>query len=318
MSKRNSDVAHEWANGRDIRTGRNNVFAEDGTIFSYGRHFPVARFYGNDRGVVLFTSHDYSNSTARHKSYVRRAIPSRVKVFVVDKVCGAGGGDLTKPQHRENLKAMISAIASQVARAGAPRLRAETRADALSYAEGLRITANEYRAQFKLGGKPLASIGVAVDRVREIERAAATARRLWGKRTEEKRMVSALAAADRLREWVAGGNNATFFGYDLPVAFRLKAGTRGRVVQSSKGAEFTATAARAAYPRLCELRAELSGDCQYVPAIGVPADDVLTISGFRTEAVDCDGVTVGCHRVTWQAVEELAALLGVGEGVQSE
>lgn len=312
MSKRNSDVAHEWANGRDVRTSRNNVFAEDGVIYSYGRHFPMARFYGKERDVVLFTSHGYSNSTARHLSYVRRAIPSRCRVFVVDAVCGSGGVELSKPQHKINHRYLVEAVASLVQQSGKPRLRADTRAELLASAERALVNANEYRAQFKLGGKPLASIGVASERVREIMRLAGVQRKRDEKRREESARLRALENAEKLREWVAGGNNATFFG-DAPVYFRLKANTKGRIVQSSKGAEFTAVAARAAYPRLCELRAGLTDrEDEYNPSGDCRADDVLTISGFRAESVSLSGVVVGCHSVTWQAVDELAALLGVG------
>jgi hypothetical protein len=58
----NSMIAHEWAHGRDKKYARSNVFAESGTIYSYGRHFPMARFYSVTGGgrVVLFTSHGYS------------------------------------------------------------------------------------------------------------------------------------------------------------------------------------------------------------------------------------------------------------------
>lgn len=321
MSNDLRSIAHQWAHGVDKRYSRQNVFAENRTIFSYGRHFPMARFYGPD--VVLFTSHSYGVSTSRHLSYVRQAIPSRCRVFVVDKVSTSYGGSLTKAEHKNNHKVMIEAIGRAVVDSQRPRLRADTRAAHLARAEKLRWEANDYRAHFKLGGKPLASIGVAVDVVARIDRAAEVQRKRDEVRREENERSRIAEQAELLREWVAGKNNANFFGYDAPVAFRLKAGTKGRVVQSSKGAEFTAVSARAAYPRLVELRALLTDrEDEYKPADDCRADDVLTISGFRAESVSLSGVVVGCHSVGWQAVEELALLLGFGvavaEGVNNE
>ena len=69
------------------------------TIYSYGRHFPIARFDGAN--VVLFTSRDCSVSTRRHKRYVEQAIPSRCTVFVVTDPMAT-----TKEEHRRNFNAM--------------------------------------------------------------------------------------------------------------------------------------------------------------------------------------------------------------------
>jgi hypothetical protein len=80
-------------------------------------------------------------------------------------------------------------------------------------------------------------------------------------------------------------------------------------VQTSKGAEFSVADAARAWPRLCELR-QAGG--VYRPAVGtVAADAVLDISGFAVSQVSPAGVVVGCHNVSWEAVDELARELGV-------
>jgi len=65
------DVAKEFAQGTDKVKG-SRMFVEDNTIYSYGRHFPIAvRFKPN---IYLFNSQEYSTSTSKHKNYVRHAL----------------------------------------------------------------------------------------------------------------------------------------------------------------------------------------------------------------------------------------------------
>lgn len=310
-----SMIAHEWAHGRDKKYARVNVFAESGTIYSYGRHFPMARFYQSEAGrVVLFTSHGYSVSTARHLSYVRQAVRGQT-VFTVDKVCGYAGGDLSKAEHKENHRKMLEDCARLVAKSKAPRIRPATVSDLLSQAEALRKSANEYRAAFKLGGRDVESVGVAAERIVKAERAAA----LKAKREAARRKTE---AAERFAKWCAGAEDVRASGFsEWPVSFRLKPGTKGRVVESSLGAEFTAASARGAWPRIKAIWSGLTPAAQvdnyaptdiYFPVAGNRADDVLTISGFRVTSVHRDnGIVIGCHNVSWEAAEALARLLGV-------
>ena len=79
----NSALASAWANKRLDRRGdefrANNMWATHNRIFSYGSHFCIAE---HRNGMTLFTERTYSNSTARHKSHVLRAIPEENMVVV--------------------------------------------------------------------------------------------------------------------------------------------------------------------------------------------------------------------------------------------
>lgn len=45
------------------------------TIYSYGEHFPIATIHTvNGKSVVAFTTRGYSQTTAKHKAVVHRAI----------------------------------------------------------------------------------------------------------------------------------------------------------------------------------------------------------------------------------------------------
>lgn len=72
--KSHSDVAHAFAThgmDKDAYGEKGNMFFEGNTIYSYGRHFPIARFINYN--TILFTLDGYSISTSKHISYVRGA-----------------------------------------------------------------------------------------------------------------------------------------------------------------------------------------------------------------------------------------------------
>ena len=92
MNGRN--VAKVWASGEQAQSyGRGKLFTAGEAIFSYGAHFPIARFtVDNKTGekVVRFTTRKFSPTTSKHCSFVRGAIPSGVKVILTSDVMGIG------------------------------------------------------------------------------------------------------------------------------------------------------------------------------------------------------------------------------------
>jgi glutamate synthase domain-containing protein 2 len=65
-----SELCHKWAN-QEQESGRNansTIFFNGSTIYSYGRHFAIAKHIVNKQSerAVLFTQRTYSNTTAKH------------------------------------------------------------------------------------------------------------------------------------------------------------------------------------------------------------------------------------------------------------
>lgn len=83
----NSMVAHVWAqqSQSEGRSGNGNFYFRDSTIYSYGAHFPIARFSA-DKSVVWFTRRAYSVTTSMHIRYVENAIRGLhvERIFVPD------------------------------------------------------------------------------------------------------------------------------------------------------------------------------------------------------------------------------------------
>jgi hypothetical protein len=70
MPRGNRSIADDFASGATKGKG-SNMFIDGDTIYSYGRHFPIATRID---GQFYLTTHTYSVSTARHISEVRNAL----------------------------------------------------------------------------------------------------------------------------------------------------------------------------------------------------------------------------------------------------
>ena len=83
MSMSHRNVAQAFADGATKGKG-SRMFIEGDAVFSYGKHFPIAKRYFKYNIDYLFNAEDYSSSTASHKRYVRRAISGSTLLIVRD------------------------------------------------------------------------------------------------------------------------------------------------------------------------------------------------------------------------------------------
>ena len=78
-------VAHLFAHRSQTEATNSNrtLFFENDKIYSYGRHFCIARHVTNDAGetALLFTTRTYSNTTAKHISIVRNATNHKNTIY---------------------------------------------------------------------------------------------------------------------------------------------------------------------------------------------------------------------------------------------
>jgi hypothetical protein len=101
----NEEVCHVWAQQNQEHGRAGNIFFEGPTIYSYGKHFPMAKFYA-DKNVVLITTRGYSHSTSKHLSDVRRALRAGFNILNVRDV----DNSQTSAWHEDNIEAMIMEV----------------------------------------------------------------------------------------------------------------------------------------------------------------------------------------------------------------
>lgn len=277
-----NQVAHNWAHQTGKARNNRQVFYDGPTIYSFGRHFPIARYL--DPKTVLFTSKGYSQSTSGHKFLVERAIPPNVTVFKVNNVearCTA--------QHLENYEVLIKAATVALDAAGRARTRSSHFVDT---ATALVNDANRYARRFRLGVKrvTLKRLNGAFDTIQMRAEALRAEAELQRAKLARERT---LAGRERLLQW-CGGMDVSPPHTRVPYV-RVKDDT----VETSWGACVPLPDALLAWGA---MKAARTG--KTIPAVGKVGD-------FAVQEVTAIGIRVGCHFVPFKVAEFAAAKIGV-------
>jgi len=288
-----NECAHIWASQSQYEGRAGNIFFEGDTVYSYGRHFPVARFAPEFGGIVLFTDRGYSNSTSKHKGIIRGAIPSAYTVIYCDDPSRPASHNLDIWARRvDRLRGEFAAKKNKQGRA---KLAGEIFANscaAIAYCDALKIDAPGFTCS-TTDEDNSREYGAIVARERE---AKATIRRA------EYEKKSALEAAERLALWQAGEYVPSHgFNY-CDTVLRIK----GENIQTSRGAQIPVADALKIYPLLD--RAKRSGKTLEAGLHNI------NLGSYRFNSFDGNTLIVGCHSIAWNEIEKMAIQLNLREG----
>jgi hypothetical protein len=370
----NSDqVAHLWANKAqtNAKSHTKQFYFEGDTIYSYGKHFPIARLTGINvktnvgnrdihygqfgektayslREVVLFTTKSYSNTTAKHKCLVNRALSQdpRYTVLYVENV--------TQGTEKQNLQALLERVKDCIKKAFGKVTK-----NSLTQYETAKQELDEYN-QFRevfFKRQKVKKIedfhpknfnysawhGLALEKSNEArkikeKRNATMQARLEAqeKAHKEQRESEKLARPAKRALWLR--NETDTYPYNVHAMdqkeelralgvygpeFRLT--RKGAVVQSSQGAEVPTKAVKALFLKLWDLRetqsptlaSEIEG--KEIGSFQIDKLDLGRMEAFpgRVEAYN-GGFRAGCHSVKWSEIRALALRAGWIEDFGSE
>jgi hypothetical protein len=270
------EVCHVWAQQKQSEGKASRIFFDGPSIYSYGRHFEMARFI--DANTVFVTTRGYSVSTAKHLSLVRGAV-SHKTVF-------------KSPHSPTTLK--TSGITSNWQGEyfdKAKRARTST-TYLLGVAKHTVTVLREYLEQFPT---PIpdshAELWTALDRgtyldgevqaqllkkEREARKAELESQRL---RREEKEREE----QERLEKWIAGE-----LGYGYFSAMRLR--VRENEVETTHGAKVPVIEARKLY-RALKAGIDVAGQ---------------HIGHYTVTRLDTEEIIIGCHRIPLAEIERIA------------
>ncbi len=310
---RNSDeVFHYWANQVQSEGRASNVFFDGAKVYSYGKHFCIARILPG--GVVASTTRGYSVSTSKHIGQARSAARHLRTVWCYDPDATAA----------ENFRQARSDIRAALTNAERPPIRQTTRDAHKANALRLAENANAYLAALpedeRAGVEPIDTTTLEAVRASLVaaEEAAVRIRaeQEAGRRAEQ---------LETLAKWRTGEVLAATGLYGLPVALRLhkSAGTRhtwgllpdagsvGReVIQTSHGAEIPVSFAHRLWASILEAR--LTG-VAFVPEVAP------NVGVYRLTKIRGDGsIVVGCHDIAFAEIEGIARALGLQVGEVAE
>lgn len=301
--------AHEFKVGQEWgRNSQGNLYFDRETIYSYGSHFPIARHVKSESGrkrAVLFTTRTCSNTTARHCSAVRKAIPDGSNVFHVPIVVSQYGNE----GHGDNLRHYASEIAENMSKYSRALMRysvdryfnaaSNWYAERLAYARFFGLKVDKIIKPVRV-----ASVETRADNytAKADARNAAQWERERAARAERER-IEALELPVKIAEWRGGAYVSFGYGSNVPTLLRLS--DDGSEVETSRGARVPIDDARKAlrFARAIVARGvewKRNGE-QF--AVGMYQLDRISVNG---------DILAGCHHIKRDEWERLAPQIEQG------
>lgn len=295
-------VAHVWAQ-QDQDEGRShngNLWFEGTTLYSYGRHFPIGRFVQRADGgrAVLLNSDTYSVTTTAHQSRAAGA------------VYGLGLPTFRVPgctdDHAKNLRHFEEAAVQAFTKADNPRLK-RYRDKNLEAAAARLSEAKRYADTFGLKWKWKGADATAKRWAREARKAE---RERQQRREEAERQFREREARERARDlelfeqWRHGERDYAPASYSLDDKGSAYLRVKDDEVQTSRGARVPLEHAIRAFRFAKRVREQ---------GIGWTADGrSIPVGHFHLTKISAHGdMTVGCHFLSWERIEEAAREAGV-------
>lgn len=271
-----SEVCHIWAQQTQSEGKASRIFFEGPSIYSYGRHFEMARFV--DPHTVFITTDRYSVSTQKHLSLVRGAV-SHKHVFEVPSFTN----------HAENVQYYIERAREYFDKA--KRARTST-TYLLGVAKHTVTILREYLEQFPTPiPESHAELWTALDHGTYLDgdvQAALLKKEREAKKSELESQRLAREAREReeqerLEKWIAGE-----LGYGYFSAMRLR--VRESEVETTHGAKVPVIEARKLY-RALKAGIDVAGQ---------------HIGHYTVTRLTDKEIVIGCHNIPLTEIERIA------------
>ncbi len=308
-----SEIAHLWIHETQPEARCGNAFYEDGVIYSYGKHFPIAKIDKNKRGekTVLFTLDTYSSTTGKHIRDVKYACSHADKLYMVD-VPRWG-----QPRHDVNIKYWINKVQNYVSKI--PKVR-DNKEYLVRDAQAEIAQLNKYLQYYKLKlDKQQKKIVKSADpvlweediRLFKEKKAIREAylEEHWDevqekrkldreKRAEAKRIAEEKKYAEDIEKWRNGQGYATAWRYKTPHSLLRYNESQDRI-ETSQSVQIPVEAAKRLYNRINKVIA--AGGC-----VETCPDKILD---YQVKEITKDRLVVGCHNIPMTEVQRIAQQL---------
>ena len=196
MAMNNQTVAHHFANSVGRSASGSNFFFDADKLWSYGRHFCVARRLSPN--VFVMTLAKYGQATSKHLAYARNAFNNRTVVFAHDPDDSAAA----------NKRAAEADIMTELDNAATVRrILQKTRDAHRAHALHIMERFNAYLAALpEVERENVTPFDLTTDAAQALRDARDARRAEDEARHEAARQHTAMAQVDRLEKWKAGEN----------------------------------------------------------------------------------------------------------------
>lgn len=276
---KSDEIAHVWANQGAPRgeCSASMSFAVD-VFYSYSTAI-ARRVHHKGASAYLINDQSFSVTTSRHQGLVRQAISGLVLHY------SAPNGTQLNPSPREMLDYALQQSADAQAAAKKARTRADSHlAHAAQWLNRAQAVVDFYGLRVKIDEKAVTRLEAA--KAREEKRQAKEQAKRIARQAEEQR--------EDMEKWLAGEDVRSYFSA-LPIRFRIESDE----LVSSRGARVPTTEAERAVAFALKMRAK--GWHRNGETFGVGM--------YQFDAINEQGVVIGCHRIEWSEVERVASML---------
>lgn len=295
-----SQVAHVWAQNNQECGRASRMFFENGVIYSYGKHFAIAKHVTNAAGVraVMFNSDSYSSTTTTHKIVVR------------DALRGLGVPIFEMPESLWQVPIDDVSMHFRMARDECIAKATRARKNTEWFMQAAFETCVKFNAYAEYMGSELrlylpddVSMAALKASIKEQAKRYAEENKERNRILAEREARDKQDALERLRKWCNGEDVPMgTMPYGLPTALRIN----GNFIQTSRGAEVPVRAAKALWPMIQSVREK--GHAYYADY----TDPVTMIGAFPLRRINGDGsVVIGCHELAYEELARVAGLLGL-------
>jgi hypothetical protein len=335
-------LAHVWAQNTN-REGRcSNMSFENGVIYSYGQHWPLAYIhdkpiFGNIR--ILLNTDSCSNSTSKHKNYVKNAlsyeqkcatleIPS-VKLLIsliqIAKFSSTPSETILKElntyywnQYNYKCAILETMNAKYTHIFKAPKQFTKLYEELLSVTQMIDYTCNEYS---KINNNYIKNVSIdtlpklhdTLHSLYDHQKAVIKNREENKERNERKRQEQIEKHSEKVIEmW---RSNADLGSYtptqrkvlhillNRPYIYLRVRNLHELTIETSKGARFPVSDAKSAF----EIIQKCVEICQSIR----DSDRPIKLGAFKIDHIDEEGnVKAGCHNVSYEEIHLIARRLG--------
>jgi hypothetical protein len=288
-----SQLAHVFAQRTQNEGRSNNMFFEDDIIYSYGKHFELAKFIDyNNKKYLFVNTYSYSNSTSKHQNHVRGAINKTItdKIFYFDfKNHGYSYNtyynfDLNKESLKEIIIDLISKAKEQFQKQLRARENSYLNTQGLAYIEQAQSLLNEF--SIILEGEEISlfnSINSLSELIEQSKNKSFQIEQTREERDKERRAKEIEKEKEFLSKWINKEYNYPL--YNLPVHVRIN----GEELQTSHGAKVPLKEA------LMMFKGILEGKNYEGKKIGM----------FTVNKQHEDFIKIGCHTIYYNNVSSL-------------
>lgn len=311
-----AQTAHVWAQ-REYLRGRasdQRMFFEGSTIYSYGYHFPAAKFVTDD--IVLINNDSYSVSTSKHMGYVRNAVSHKTRLHVSTRVIKAfadytdNNPVLFPPMVQDVvIEQAFKDFNNGMQKAAARRVKRCKVADTLEAIGKLKHAAEIFET---LNTPIPAKLSDAIAKY-ESDNSGAIDAYLKDIADKEAALKAERAAKYEKAKtlWLSHTpllNQDGVTGYDLAHGATLLR-VSGEDIETSRGAKFPIEHAIKAFR---VIRAMKDKGREYSRGETEGINGLLRLGHFTIDKVSKRGdVLAGCHNVPWESIEHAARVLKI-------